>query len=217
MVSQWAQRQQCPCANIFMAEIETNLIQQHNTNPREWKGYIDDVFSLWDCKRNEVDRFIEQANTFHLTTKFGSCVLKASVDRVSVDTIGRYADRQSADISTYTRPICRPRLGRHIDRRQRTCMSADTSPPLGRQLAGTLPTLGGSCASISTEYRSILSVGMSTDSRPISRPILGRYVGRDSADISTDINRHACQLTPGRYFTATWPTPGQHYAQLVGV
>ena len=37
---------------------------------------------------------------------------KASVDRVSVDTIGRYVDRQSADISTDTRPICRPRLGR---------------------------------------------------------------------------------------------------------
>ena len=33
-------------ANIFMAEIETNLIQQNNTKPREWKRYIDDVFSL---------------------------------------------------------------------------------------------------------------------------------------------------------------------------
>ena len=33
-------------ANIYMAEIETNLIQQSNTNPREWKRYIDDVFSL---------------------------------------------------------------------------------------------------------------------------------------------------------------------------
>ena len=35
-------------ANIYMAEIETNLIQQSNTKPREWKRYIDDVFSLWD-------------------------------------------------------------------------------------------------------------------------------------------------------------------------
>ena len=33
-------------ANIYVAEIETNLIQQSNTNPREWKRYIDDVFSL---------------------------------------------------------------------------------------------------------------------------------------------------------------------------
>ena len=31
---------------IFMAEIETNLIQQNDTKPREWKRYIGDVFSL---------------------------------------------------------------------------------------------------------------------------------------------------------------------------
>ena len=33
-------------ANIHKAEIETNLIQQSNTKPREWKCYIDDVFSV---------------------------------------------------------------------------------------------------------------------------------------------------------------------------
>ena len=32
-------------ANIYMAEIETILIQQSNTKPREWKRY-NDVFSL---------------------------------------------------------------------------------------------------------------------------------------------------------------------------
>ena len=52
-------------ANIFMAEIETNLILQNNTKPRVWKRYIDDVFSLWDYNRNEVERFIEEANSFH--------------------------------------------------------------------------------------------------------------------------------------------------------
>ena len=57
-------------ANIFMAEIETNLIQQNNTKPRVWKRYIDDVFSLWDYNRNEVERFIEEANTFNPTIKF---------------------------------------------------------------------------------------------------------------------------------------------------
>ena len=70
---------------------------------------------------------------------------------------------------------------------------------------------------LSTEYRSILgrqilSVDMSAESRPIYRPTLGRYVGRDSLDISTDINRHACRPTPGRYFTATRPPLGRHSA-----
>ena len=31
-------------ANIFMALIETKLIQQNETEHREWKGCIDDVF-----------------------------------------------------------------------------------------------------------------------------------------------------------------------------
>ena len=57
-------------ANIYMAEIETNLVQQSNTNPREWKRYIDDVFSLWDCDRKDVELFIKEANNFHPTIKF---------------------------------------------------------------------------------------------------------------------------------------------------
>ena len=57
-------------ANIFMAEIETKLIQWCETKLREWKRYTDDVFSLWDCDRKEVDRFIKRANYFHPTIKF---------------------------------------------------------------------------------------------------------------------------------------------------
>ena len=30
--------------SVFIAEIETNLLEQNNTKPREWKRYIDDVF-----------------------------------------------------------------------------------------------------------------------------------------------------------------------------
>jgi len=33
-------------ANIFMAEIERKSILQSDTKPREWKRYVDDVFSL---------------------------------------------------------------------------------------------------------------------------------------------------------------------------
>ena len=33
-------------ANIFMAKIETTLIQQGETKPKEWRRYIDDIFSL---------------------------------------------------------------------------------------------------------------------------------------------------------------------------
>ena len=57
-------------ANIFMAKIETTLIQQNETKPFEWRRYIDDIFSLWDSDKKDVDKFIEQANKFHPIIKF---------------------------------------------------------------------------------------------------------------------------------------------------
>ena len=41
-------------ADIFMAKIETAIIDQQNTKPLVWKRYIDDVFSLWDTNREEI-------------------------------------------------------------------------------------------------------------------------------------------------------------------
>ena len=57
-------------ANLFMAEIETKMLDESRIKPKVWKRYIDDVFSLWDVNRKDIDLFIEQANTFHPTTKF---------------------------------------------------------------------------------------------------------------------------------------------------
>ena len=57
-------------ANIFMCAVETDILSQSNTKPLEWKRYIDDVFSLWDTNREEIDKFIEHANRHHATIKF---------------------------------------------------------------------------------------------------------------------------------------------------
>ena len=57
-------------ANIFMAKIETAIIDQHCAKPLVWKRYIDDVFSLWDTNREEINNFIEHANNYHPTIKF---------------------------------------------------------------------------------------------------------------------------------------------------
>jgi len=49
-----------------MAKIETTLIQQSETKPKEWRRYIDDILSLWDNDKKDVDQFTEQANKFPL-------------------------------------------------------------------------------------------------------------------------------------------------------
>ena len=38
-------------ANIFMAKIEATLKQQSETKPKEWRRYIDDIFSPWDSDK----------------------------------------------------------------------------------------------------------------------------------------------------------------------
>ena len=57
-------------ANIFMAEIESELLDQSRIKPLSWKRFIDDIFSLWDTNKQEIELFIEQANNFHPTIKF---------------------------------------------------------------------------------------------------------------------------------------------------
>ena len=57
-------------ANIFMAEFETKLIRQSRIKLIEWKRYIDDVFSLWNKSKQDINLFIEQANQFHPSIKF---------------------------------------------------------------------------------------------------------------------------------------------------
>ena len=93
-------------ANIFMAEIETNLIQQNDTKPREWKRYIDDVYSLWDCNKNEVDRFIQQANAFHPTIKFTAEISENEI--TFLDTVvfkgERFTEKSILDIKTHYKP-----------------------------------------------------------------------------------------------------------------
>ncbi|XP_067016780.1 uncharacterized protein [Acropora muricata] len=57
-------------ANIFMSEVETEILKANDTKPLHWKRYIDDVFSLWGCERDKIQLFIKEANKHHATIKF---------------------------------------------------------------------------------------------------------------------------------------------------
>ena len=57
-------------ANIFMAEIETQILRQSKHKPLEWICYIDNIVSLWVTSKDEVLQFIQKANQFHPTIKF---------------------------------------------------------------------------------------------------------------------------------------------------
>ena len=56
-------------ANIFMEEIEKQILKKSAHKPLAWKRYIDDIASLWHTSRDVLEKFIEQANKHHPTIK----------------------------------------------------------------------------------------------------------------------------------------------------
>ena len=85
-------------ANILMANIETK--------PTIWKGYIDDIFSLWDVNKPDIDKFIEQANSHHPTIKFTAEISNTEI--TFLDTVvykgKRFRDHSILDIKTHFKP-----------------------------------------------------------------------------------------------------------------
>ena len=57
-------------ANIFMASIEKEILRRSVNKPLTWKRFIDAVFWLWDTNKEEIEHFVEQANSYHPTIKF---------------------------------------------------------------------------------------------------------------------------------------------------
>ena len=56
--------------NIFMVKIETEILSKVVSKPTVSKRYIDNVFSLWDIGKPDIETFIEQANLHQLTIRF---------------------------------------------------------------------------------------------------------------------------------------------------
>lgn len=93
-------------ANIFMANIETEILSNSVAKPTIWKRYIDDIFSLWDVSQPDIDKFIEQANSHHPTIKFTAEI--SNTETTFLDTVvykgKRFRDQSILDIKTHFKP-----------------------------------------------------------------------------------------------------------------
>ena len=93
-------------ANIFMAEFEAKLIRQSRIKPIEWEHYINDVFSLWNTNKQDINLFIEQANQFHPLIKFTAEI--SENETTFLDTIiykrDRFLKDSILDIKTHYKP-----------------------------------------------------------------------------------------------------------------
>ena len=72
-------------ASIFMARIETTILSRTVFKATVWKRYIDDIFSLWDISKRDIEAFIEQANLHHPTIKFTAQI--SDTETIFLDTV----------------------------------------------------------------------------------------------------------------------------------
>ena len=49
-------------ANLFMGDLEDEILQGYPKKPLVWYRYIDDIFFIWTHGREELDKFLEYAN-----------------------------------------------------------------------------------------------------------------------------------------------------------
>ena len=93
-------------ANIFMAAVETEIIERSSKKPLIWKRYIDNVFSLWNLNKEEITAFIELANNYHPTIKFTAEISDTEI--TFLDTCvykgERFKEESILDIRTHFKP-----------------------------------------------------------------------------------------------------------------
>ena len=71
-----------------------------------WKRYIDDIFSLWDISKPDIEQFIEEANAHHPISKFAAEI--SNTETTFLDTAiyksERFRQRSILDIKTHFKP-----------------------------------------------------------------------------------------------------------------
>lgn len=91
---------------IFMAEVETDIINQSPNIPLIWKRYIDDIFSLWNTNKEAINIFTGLANSFHPAIKFTAEISDTEI--TFLDTCiyngDRFKKHSILDVRTHFKP-----------------------------------------------------------------------------------------------------------------
>ncbi len=90
-------------ANIFMAELEEQLLDNYPIEPLLWKRYIDDILCIWPGTQSELEQFITYLNQTHPTIKFTYESSKTSVDFLDITIYKgkRFQEQQILDIKPF--------------------------------------------------------------------------------------------------------------------
>ena len=88
-------------ANLFMAHFEEKYIYTHNSKPRKWFRFIDDIWGIYKRDQNSFQKFNSDINSIHPSIKFTGCFSNEEVDFLDVTTY-----RKNSRI--YSKLYCKP-------------------------------------------------------------------------------------------------------------
>ena len=88
-------------ANLFMAHFEEKYIYSHNSKPRKWFRFIDDIWGIFNGNKDSFKKFNSEINSIHESIKFTGSFSNTEVDFLDVTTY-----RKNSKI--YSKLYCKP-------------------------------------------------------------------------------------------------------------
>ncbi len=67
-------------ANLFMNDFEEKYVYTYHIQPLVWLRFIDDIFSIWTCTREEIDTFVDYICHKKDTIRFTATISDSQVD-----------------------------------------------------------------------------------------------------------------------------------------
>ena len=88
-------------ANLFMAHFEEKYIYTHNSRPRKWFRFIDDIWGIFKGNKDSFQKFNSEINSIHSSITFTREFSETEVDFLDVTTY-----RKNSKV--YSKLFCKP-------------------------------------------------------------------------------------------------------------
>ena len=88
-------------ANLFMADLEQELLTGTRRRPYVWWRFIDDIFAIWQHGEESLKIFLLQINSFHSTIRFTSETSREHLSFLDTTVI---LDGRTIHTDLYTKP-----------------------------------------------------------------------------------------------------------------
>jgi len=90
-------------ANIFMYDLEKDMLQPYMNVLEVWRRYIDDIFFIWIKSLKKLNEFMDHCNSFHPSIKYTFTFSSTEVDFMDVKII-RDVKTGKLDTTVYRKP-----------------------------------------------------------------------------------------------------------------